>query len=81
LITATDLPFRVKSNLKNSLKSISISTRKQLCIESFATNESGVAKIKTLQQIPFYPFSFSKAMLWFLIPTGRIHLLAAEQLD
>jgi hypothetical protein len=38
LITATDIfAFRVKSNLKNSLKSISISTRKQLGTESFAT--------------------------------------------
>jgi hypothetical protein len=26
-------------------------------------------KIKNIQQIPFYPFSFSRAMLWFLIPT------------
>jgi hypothetical protein len=75
LITATDIfAISSQSNLKNSLKSISISTRKQLGVQRvLRPNESGVAKKKTLNRFRFTHSVFQRAMLWFLIP-GRKYI-------
>jgi hypothetical protein len=70
LITATDI-FAISSQKqfeKTALKVFRYQHENNLVQRVLRPNESGVAKNKNTQQIPFYPFSFSRAMLWFLIP-------------